>query len=500
MRTPFYSTSGVAALALLLCAPPTQAHTWIQSLQLIGSNGAFSGPLGYMRGFHDRGPGFVEEDLVNRNTAIDDKTPMCKALQKGGKQTPGFDTLKAAPSDWVALQYLDNGHVTKNTGPRPAGNGTVYVYGTKNAADSDTLLGIHKKWNEAGDGGDKRGKLLATRYYDDGQCHETSDQPLSVARAAKDGIKEAGLPCQTDIQIPEDAGTDGLYTVYWVWDYALMNPEKGVVQTNETYTTCMDINLKSEKTSKALNFQAAQGSGVKSMAIEQQLKTAFIADPTAPLVMQDKATPYVPKDGPKKTSSAPSAPSSTPAPSSASQSPPKPSSVAPSVAPSSSAPAPSSATQSAPKQSSTPDPVKTVTVTATPVPTTVYVTGAAPTDKPNTTIPAQGQSSKAGSSSGKSLAPNQRPGPSTAPASSSSSAPNTMQTSEASASQQPTAGTGGVFATQSRGSSAPSASPSASASASGVSSAAGPLKVTGFLTKRAAPTPKFIRAARAYLE
>lgn len=477
MRTSFYSTSGLAAL-VILCATPTQAHTWIQSLQLIASNGAFTGPLGYMRGFHPRDAAFKDEMLVNRNIDIDEKTPMCKDSQQGGKQTPGFDTLKAGPSDWVALQYLDNGHVTKFTGPRPAGNGTVYVYGTKNAADSDTLLGIHKKWNEAGDGGDKRGKLIATRYYDDGQCHENSGEPLSVARTAKDGIKD-NFPCQTDIQIPEDAGTNGLYTVYWVWDFAEMDPAKGVPIKNETYTTCMDISMTDKKTTNALNFQAAQGQGITTMAIEQQLKTLYIADPTATPVMQNKATPYVPKDSPKQTSSPPSAPSAAPAPSSATQSPPKPSSVAP------------SSQALAPTAPSTLD-VKTVTVTATPAPTTVYVTGAAPTNKPNATVPAQGQSSKASSS--KSLAPNQRPSQATDGAPVSSSAANsTMQTSKASASVQPT-GTGGVFATQSRGSSSPSASSAAPVSK------AGPLKVDPFMTKRAIPTPKNIRAARAYLE
>lgn len=37
--------------------------------------------------------------------------------------------------------------------------------------DDDTLASVHKAWNKAGIGGDKRRRLLAVRLFNDGQCY-----------------------------------------------------------------------------------------------------------------------------------------------------------------------------------------------------------------------------------------------------------------------------------------------------------------------------------------
>ncbi|KAG9235986.1 hypothetical protein BJ875DRAFT_355542, partial [Amylocarpus encephaloides] len=209
---------------------------------------------------------------------------MCKATQQTGMQTDKFPMLEAAPKDFISLQYLENGHVTKVLDPRPAGNGTVYVYGTKKASNSDTFLGIHKQWDAAGTGGDKKGKLLATRFFDDGQCYQDNPSaPISVERIKASG--QAGeVPCQTDLQLPEDAG-DSQYTLYWVWDYALMD-QSGKQANNEMYTACMDIKMTGKSTSSDVKVKS--DAKILDRAIPDQIKTAFLADPTADNVLTAK--------------------------------------------------------------------------------------------------------------------------------------------------------------------------------------------------------------------
>ncbi|EHL02199.1 hypothetical protein M7I_1793 [Glarea lozoyensis 74030] len=221
---------------------------------------------------------------------------MCKDTQKSGSQGT-YAKLEAAPKDFIALQYLENGHVTKPTGPRPFGNGTVYVYGTKTPSDSFTFNAIHKKWNIDGTGGDKKGKLIATRYYDDGQCYQMNpSEPISVGRSNKSGVKSE-VPCQTDVQLPEDAGTSGDYTLYWVWDYALMGGDSGKQANNELYTACMDISM----TSQPASDTGAAANDILNRAIPKQMKNLFLANPTSEASTSpapfDGAKPAVPNQG-----------------------------------------------------------------------------------------------------------------------------------------------------------------------------------------------------------
>jgi hypothetical protein len=279
-----------AALVLLASSYTAQAHTWMESIRRIGSDGSFVGPVGYQRGFIARGPGFSDDHMVYRLTgpSVPDSAPMCKDSQKSGMQG-SYAKLQAAPKDFIALQYLENGHVTKPLNPRPFGNGTVYVYGTKKPSDSSTFNAIHKKWNADGTGGDKTGKLLATRFYDDGKCFQVNPaEPISANRMASSGIKTE-VPCQTDVQLPEDAGTSGDYTLYWVWDYALMDAS-GKQATAEFYTACMDIAMSSSpSTAAGPAAAAADSNGALAKAIPEQLKNAFLANPTAPMAMTPQA-------------------------------------------------------------------------------------------------------------------------------------------------------------------------------------------------------------------
>ncbi|RDL42528.1 uncharacterized protein BP5553_02507 [Venustampulla echinocandica] len=311
MKFQLNPKAGLAALVLLACASITEAHTWTEQLRLIASNGTFVGAPGYQRGYSPRKAGVdTNKDMVYELNGqnIPKTSPMCKASQKIGNQTPGFDMLKAAPQDFIAIQYEENGHVTltndglpKGTQPqptRPAGNGTVFVYGTKQPSNDDTYFGIHRVWNADGTGGDKRGKLLATRYFDDGQCYQSNNDAYSAFRKSK-SPEDGEVLCQTDVQLPADAGTTGTYTLYWVWEFPSLDPKTGSIITPEDYTACIDISMTSNPVPAAGAFVAKQD--IKSKAIEAQLKTSFLVDPSAVPVLQAAAKPFsgeAPSSGP----------------------------------------------------------------------------------------------------------------------------------------------------------------------------------------------------------
>ncbi|KAK1755000.1 hypothetical protein QBC47DRAFT_301596 [Echria macrotheca] len=148
-----------------------------------------------------------------------------------------FPMLKVAPGDFVAIQYTENGHVSRAelTNPtKPVNRGTVYLYGTtQNDLSNYNLVDIHLAWTADGKGGDGKGKLLATRNFDDGQCHEAipasgDDEGISTHRMQQAGQYSqepvnGGLSCQSDLQIPFDAPVGQTLTVIWVWDWPTMN-------------------------------------------------------------------------------------------------------------------------------------------------------------------------------------------------------------------------------------------------------------------------------------
>lgn len=284
----YHTFFSVGLATLMLCVDKTEAHSWVEKLLLIASNGTFVGTPGYPRGFVPRtSPAF--SDFVSENqippdgrptgTEILPTDPMCRTSQSIGNQTTGNPALVAAPGDNIALIYEENGHVTllDRSPTKPVGSGTVFVYGTKQPSNDDTYLGIHRVWNEAGTGGDKRGKLLATRPFDDGQCYQNNTSPLAESRRATLGTLGNDLPCQNDVQLPEDAGTSGSYTLYWVWEWPTLDNTTGKLITNQSYTTCMDIVMTAKKLASAGDFNSKQI--VDSRAIQGQLSTAFLVNP-----------------------------------------------------------------------------------------------------------------------------------------------------------------------------------------------------------------------------
>ncbi len=174
----------VAASLAALALRPATAHTWAESIMHIAPNGTMVGPQGYMRGFVSRdAPGFSDDGDVwllppndGRPNTLYKTDNMCHPFQAVSNYSAAFPMLAAAPGDFIAVRYQENGHVTlTDINPtKPIGGGTVYVYGTDQPADGEKFLDVWKQWTADGQGGNKKGRLIATRTFDDGQCYQVN--------------------------------------------------------------------------------------------------------------------------------------------------------------------------------------------------------------------------------------------------------------------------------------------------------------------------------------
>lgn len=208
------------------------------------------GEPGFDRAHFERGQGPQEDWLIPPNGRPGGKIilPDDKLVKPSQRQLSGssyndqFPMLKVAPGDFVAILYTENGHVTRpdvSNPLKPINRGTVYLYATTENDLSDTnLVDVHLKWTADGTGGDGKGKLLATRNYDDGQCHEAipdvgDDEGISTYRS-KFISKADSLICQSDVQIPTDAVVGKILSIIWVWDWPDMS-EQGVAVPPASY-------------------------------------------------------------------------------------------------------------------------------------------------------------------------------------------------------------------------------------------------------------------------
>ncbi|KAH8747639.1 hypothetical protein F5883DRAFT_609257 [Diaporthe sp. PMI_573] len=246
----------LVATLLFIMFPLSIAHSWVERLLRIARNGTMIGPEGYIRVFSPRTPTLNQADnfnLIPPNGRPDAKVIhpddlICKSMQTIANYSGQYTMLSAAPGDLVALQYQENGHVTLPLTSKPENRGTIYVYGTEKPSNTDTALGIHNTWTHDGQGGDKRGRLSATRDFDDGQCYQINSGPISHARQSEfsknaEDPQGADIWCQADIQLPGNI-SGGIYTLYWVWDLpTLSNTANGerYVTIPEIYTSCFLI-------------------------------------------------------------------------------------------------------------------------------------------------------------------------------------------------------------------------------------------------------------------
>ncbi|KAK0618018.1 hypothetical protein B0T17DRAFT_470515, partial [Bombardia bombarda] len=242
----------VVLLILLALFEGTAAHSWPERTIRIAPNGTMVGLPGYERQHWARGtPGISDANntwLLPPNGRPDGKIihPDDKIVREGQrtlKYSDEFPMLKVAPGDFVAISYLENGHVS---GPdkeglpiKPINRGTVYLYGTtENDLTNYNLVDIHLKWTADGTGGDGKGKLLATRNYDDGQCYEaipaTGDTEGIITHRKSVLNNDVNLMCQSDLQIPDDLAPNTTFTVIWVWDWPTMS-DRGAAVSPATY-------------------------------------------------------------------------------------------------------------------------------------------------------------------------------------------------------------------------------------------------------------------------
>ena len=393
-----FSPLSKAALAAVAFAISGSAHTWVEQMRVIAPNGTFTTDApGYARSNAKRLPG-VDPDkamvhlLPPNGTPVDvgisPKDPMCMPSQQQQTQSGDSPRLQAAAGDMVALRYQENGHVTlPDTNPGKAPNrGTVYIYGTTQPSTNENFLDVFKQWNADGTGGNKKGKLLATQNFDDGQCYQMNGGAISAARQQKfphkaDQLMGQDLWCQNDITLPKDLPTGKPYTLYWVWDWATSagaDPSlpKGKAQT---YTTCMDVDITSKNSNGNSNvaIKMVQNQDINNAAIGAYVSA--LAAGNANNLATPSQTAGSGSGGSVPASSAVSASSPTP------------------VAASSPAPA---VAQSQPATSQS---LTMMTVTVTAPPTTVTVNAGAPvtststTEVPKTTVEVSGSANPSAS-------------------------------------------------------------------------------------------------------
>jgi hypothetical protein len=248
-----------ALTSLALFAVLSRAHTWIEQLQVIGSDGSYTGDYGYPRGYVARtDQGFTGDSdnyllppLSSGRLRIDQTDLLCHPSQRTPTYSAKYPKLAVSPGDWVAMKYLENGHVTQPwvQAGKPSAGGTVYVYGTTTPDSSAKILDV-LQWTADGKGGNGKGFLIGAQNFDDGRCHQISSSAVSIFRQQTDPNHVQGQPtsqveqwCETDIQIPKQVDGSTL-TVYWVWSWQTAVGSVGAPYgKDEYYTTCMDFDI-----------------------------------------------------------------------------------------------------------------------------------------------------------------------------------------------------------------------------------------------------------------
>ncbi|QIW98929.1 hypothetical protein AMS68_004447 [Peltaster fructicola] len=284
---------------VLLLAPAVLAHSWIEQLQLISSNGTYTGDPGYARGYVARTDptfdGYADKwQLPSPETEvgrlrINSSDLLCHTAQRTANYTTKYPKLSVAPDTYVALRYLENGHVTQPWIPagKPAGSGTVFVYGTYSPAADEKIADV-LQWTTDGTGGNVKGWLMTAQNFDDGRCHQPNAAPISIQRqmAYTDGVPGQESWCETDLHIPQDSKAGATLTLYWIWSWQTSTNTEGVVcGKDEYYTTCADVDIVDNKVTMHNLFAApdvhvlVQQDPQQSAVSDYKSRTAFATTP-----------------------------------------------------------------------------------------------------------------------------------------------------------------------------------------------------------------------------
>jgi hypothetical protein len=334
----------VAALAV---APVALGHTWIEQMRNVNNKGQYVGEYGYPRGmFGKTDPGY-NGDKMNFNIPndpassssyqggklfIQNDTLLCHPNQRKQQQSQDkYPRLQAVPGGFIAMRYMENGHVTLpgNQLGKPAHGGTVFVYGTTQPKEDEKIVNV-LRWTQNGKGGDGRGVLLTTNNFDDGRCYENNQTPVHQERAkefpnyamGQADTKEPGnfpLFCETNVQVPKTAATGKPYTIYWVWQW---NTAPGIDPglkngKDEYYSTCIDVDIASANVALAadaepqfaLGQQDAMSKAVADFASRTAAMTNALEGEVGPIFGggQQTSAPSAPGGAPSQPTAAPSA-------------------------------------------------------------------------------------------------------------------------------------------------------------------------------------------------
>ncbi|KAK3620202.1 hypothetical protein LTR56_023548 [Elasticomyces elasticus] len=248
----------VLALAALTTLPATLAHSWIEEFQVIDSNGTYIGDRGFPRGYMARTDpgynGFVMNYLLPQTgVRITTNDSLCHPAQRSSNYSnPAYPKLQVTPGSYVAMKYLENGHVTLpwNQLGKPPGGGTVFVYGTTQPSEDEKIADV-LPWTSDGKGGNGKGFLMTAQNFDDGRCYQINCGNISTDRQTLFPNHVADQPtsvieqwCETDLKIPETIAA-GTLSVYWVWQWPTESNKDCTYPEgkDEYYTTCSDFEI-----------------------------------------------------------------------------------------------------------------------------------------------------------------------------------------------------------------------------------------------------------------
>ncbi|KXJ91235.1 hypothetical protein Micbo1qcDRAFT_225087 [Microdochium bolleyi] len=269
-----------ALVALLAVAPLADAHSWVEFLKRINPDGSFAKGTGYPIPYVARGaPGFSDDALINRIVDTKSNPSVCK--QGNFKYSKDAPRLSAAAGDYVAMLYEENGHVTQpGITKRPYRSGNVYVYGTLKKTAETGINDVLYSWNAQGTGGDKRGQLLATHFYDDGQCYQNlggvePDPQANIYTNRRKKYGATAIDCQSAFRLPTNLPEKGIYNVMWVWDWPLITGDN--TNVTEIYTSCAEIELGSKKSNSGQRINFSSDHNVTNGAIQSQIHTLIEA-------------------------------------------------------------------------------------------------------------------------------------------------------------------------------------------------------------------------------
>ena len=315
--------SVLSILARLAIAGLSHAHTWVEQMQEINSNGSFTGAMGYPRGyvsrteagFNGNSMDYLLPPLTSGRTRINASDLLCHPAQRTANQTDGFPMLTTSAGNFIALKYLENGHVTlpQNQPGKPPGSGTVFIFATTDPKEDETLEGV-LQWTSNGSGGDGRGRLITAQNFDDGRCHQIDNGAISILRQKEFPDRVPDQPtsnveqwCETDVPVPTDM-VSGTLTLYFVWDWPTRPGVPGLPDgKDEYYTTCMDIKITPNNVSS--NTTVLQESADAFALMQQDPQTKAVKTYSSRLVYMSNPLGHFP-NATSSTGLAPTATSS----------------------------------------------------------------------------------------------------------------------------------------------------------------------------------------------